>query len=122
MRRLIALSPLLVGAALFAGGCATVEEVKHAQDTAAQATMISQSAQNDARLVTEKADQASQAAQNALNAAQTAQQTAQSAQQTAQTAQATAQAATQTANAATEQARQVASRPPPTVVARGERG
>jgi hypothetical protein len=63
------LIPVLVAGSLLTAGCATEDEVKHAQTTADQALAAANSAG-------QRADQAQATAQNALSAAQAAQQSA----------------------------------------------
>lgn len=80
----------IVAGALALGGCATVDSVKHAQETADQAMSAAQAAQASAGKAQSSADAAAAAAQQAQTTAEQANTTAQSAANAAQAANAKA--------------------------------
>jgi methyl-accepting chemotaxis protein len=80
----------ILAGTLALGGCATVDSVKHAQETADQAMSAAQAAGSAAQHAQSSADAAAQAAQQAQSTAEQANTTAQSAANAAQAANAKA--------------------------------
>src|SRR6185295_5161781 len=126
-----ALLPIVLGATLLAGGCATKESAMMAQAAADAARMQADLARDTAERALSQAQSATQRADQANSTAQQAQQTASDARNSAQTAEATALQAKNDALAAEERAQaeraafeQERAAPPrrTTRLARGERG
>jgi hypothetical protein len=123
--------PLVIGATLLAGGCATKDDVRAAQATADAARMQALDARSAADMAFAAAQSAGQRADQANSTAQQAQQTANNAQSAADNAQASAQNAAATAQQAKDDVRAAEERTQQaernrrvrnTRLARGERG
>jgi hypothetical protein len=122
--------PLVIGATLLAGGCATKDDVRAAQaaDAARMQALDARSAADmafaAAQSAGQRADQANSTAQQAQQTANNAQSAADNAQASAQNAAATAQQAKDDVRAAEERTQQAERnrRVRNTRLARGERG
>src|SRR6185437_4636924 len=123
--------PLVIGATMLAGGCATKDDVRAAQASADAARMQAVDARAaadhafaEAQAAGRRADQASGAAQQAQQAANSAQSTADNAQASAQSAAASAEQARDDLRATEERTQQAerTRRVRNTRLARGERG
>src|SRR4051812_20893719 len=97
--------PLVIGATLLAGGCATKDDVRAAQATADAARMQALDARSAADMAFAAAQSAGQRADQANSTAQQAQQAANNAQSAADNAQASAQNAAATAQQAKDDVR-----------------